>query len=209
MILSLDQMQALAAQCAPSVAAETLLSVAKVESGFDPLAIGVNGAPAIRVHASSRAEAGQKAAALIADGRSVDLGLAQINSRNLDWLGLTIDEAFDPCRNLAASARVLQDGYARGAHRGDGEQPALLAALSYYNTGHPNRGFRNGYVAKVTKAAATIVPALKPALNMAGPASPADREASQQPTWAVFGGEVTDVDFVIRIQSTATKGGQQ
>lgn len=208
MILSLDQMQALAAQCAPSVAAETLLSVAKVESGFDPLAIGVNGAPAIHVQASSRQEAVEKAAALVADGRSIDLGLAQINSRNLDWLGLTIDEAFDPCRNLAASARVLKDGYARGVRREAGEQPALLEALSYYNTGDPDRGFRNGYVAKVTTAAAAIVPALKSAASPALPASSQERDASRQPAWAVFGGEGADDGFVIRISSTPTNGGQ-
>jgi type IV secretion system protein VirB1 len=209
MILPIDQMQALAAECAPSVAAETLLSVVKVESGFDPLAIGVNGAPAIRVRANSREEAAGKAAALIADGRSVDLGLGQINSRNLDWLGITIAEAFDPCRNLAASARVLQDGYARGARRDDGEQPALLAALSYYNTGHPDRGLRNGYVAKVTKAAAAIVPALKPAANTAPPASLPGAETPQHPAWAVFGGEGADEGFVIRISTPSAKGGQQ
>lgn len=209
MILSFDQMQALAAQCAPTVAAETLLSVVKVESGFDPLAIGVNGGPAIRVQAKSRQEAAAKAAALVADGRSVDLGLAQINSRNLDWLGLTIESAFDPCRNLAASARVLQDGYARGARREDGEQPALLTALSYYNTGHPDRGFRNGYVAKVTAAAATIVPALKPTANAVPLAQPSESDTPRAPAWAVFRGEEPDEDFVIRVSTAPGKGGPE
>lgn len=208
MILSLDQMQDLAAQCAPAVAVETLLSVAKVESGFDPLAIGVNGKPAVRVRATNKADAISKASALIAQGRSVDLGVAQINSRNLAWLGLTVEAAFDPCRNLAASARVLQDGFGRSATRSDGEQPALLKALSYYNTGHPQRGFRNGYVAKVTKAAAAIVPALRPAsAKQSASAEPSATPA--QPPWDVFGQASPAASFVIQLSSAQSVGGQE
>jgi hypothetical protein len=44
-------------------------------------------------------------------GRSVDLGLMQVNSANLRPLGLTVADAFDPCRNMAAGARILQEGY--------------------------------------------------------------------------------------------------
>lgn len=208
MILSLDQMQALAARCAPTVAVETLLSVAKVESGFNPLAIGVNGQPAITVRAANRREAVEEASELIAAGRSVDLGLGQINSRNLDWLGLSVEAAFDPCLNLAASARVLAGGYARGAGRRRGEQPALLTALSYYNTGNPDRGFRNGYVARVTNAAAQIVPALKLAAEVEAEAPVSVPAAQEQPSWSVFGGE-RPAAFVIRISSTSPEGGQQ
>jgi type IV secretion system protein VirB1 len=204
MILSLDQMQDLAAQCAPAVAAETLLSVAKVESGFNPLAVGVNGAPRIRVRAANKADAIAKASALIAQGRSVDLGVSQINSRNLTWLGLTVEAAFDPCRNLAASARVLQDGYARSAAKRVGEQPALLTALSYYNTGHPQRGLRNGYVAKVAKAAAQVVPALR--VEAEASAVEPLAAAPPPPRWDVFGAAPEPTSFVIRI---ASQGGQE
>ena len=38
----------LAGHCAPTVAAETLVSVVRVESAFDPLVIGVNGSAARR-----------------------------------------------------------------------------------------------------------------------------------------------------------------
>jgi len=209
MILSIPDMHELAARCAPSVAAETLLAVAKVESGFNPLAIGVNGRPAVQVRASDKADAVAKAATLIAQGRNVDLGLAQINSRNLAWLGLTVEAAFDPCRNLAASARVLQDGYGRGASKGAGEQPALLAALSYYNTGHPERGIRNGYVAKVTKAAATIVPALRPAQLANLAEAPAAEAEVEHPAWDVFGRARPPATFVIQISSAQSAGGQE
>lgn len=38
---------------------------------------------------------------------SVDVGLAQVNSSNFGWLGLTMQTATDPCLNLSAGARVL------------------------------------------------------------------------------------------------------
>lgn len=202
-MLPLPQVLALAAQCAPAVAPETLLSVVQVESGFNTLAIGVNGAPRVTVSAATASEAAEKASVLIAAGRSVDLGLAQINSKNLAWLGLSVDAAFDPCRNLAAAARVLQAGYRPTEEIG--EQPALLRALSRYNTGDDQRGFRNGYVTRVTKAAAQIVPALRAAtpsetttLDEALVPTPPPR-----PSWDVFGDAGPSGGFLIRTSQTA------
>lgn len=150
MPLSPELVLALAAQCAPGVAPPTLLAIARAESSLDPLAIGVNGPKAPRGRADSVAEAVSVASSLMKAGRDIDLGLTQINVRNLPRLGLSLAAAFDPCRNLAAGARVLQDGYARGAARHGPGQSALRVALSYYNTGHDERGFANGYVARVT-----------------------------------------------------------
>ena len=42
---------------------------------------------------------------------TVDAGLSQVNSSNFAWLGLTLQTAMDPCRNLAAGARVLLAKY--------------------------------------------------------------------------------------------------
>jgi len=153
MPLSPELVLALAAQCAPGVAPPTLLAIARAESALDPLAIGVNGPKAPRGRATSTAEAVSVASSLLKAGRDLDLGLTQINVRNLPRLGLSLEAAFDPCRSLAAGARVLQDGYARGAARHGPGQPALRVALSYYNTGHAERGFANGYVARVTAQA--------------------------------------------------------
>ncbi len=144
---------ALAAACAPQVAPQTLLAVAQVESGLDPLAIGVNGPGGRAPRPRTRWEAIVQATGLIAAGGNIDLGLAQINSRNLGWLGLSLADAFDPCRSLAASAQVLANGYRRAAPPAGREQAGLRIALSYYNTGHPTRGVANGYVARVTAAA--------------------------------------------------------
>ena len=207
MTMPLATALALATQCAPSVAPETLLSVVHVESRFNPLAIGVNGTPRVAVTATSKADAIARATALIRAGRSVDLGLAQINSKNLGWLNLSVENAFDPCANLTAAARVLQDGYGRSNAAGVGEQAALQAALSRYNTGDPRRGFANGYVGKVTRAFAQIVPAIR-----AAPSAPrrpnlepevVATDAPRPPPWDVFGQVGAGSGFVIRITRPA------
>jgi type IV secretion system protein VirB1 len=190
MVLTLPQLLTLAAQCAPAVAPATLLSVAKVESGFKPFAIGVNRPRVARLMATSKAEAIATAERLIAQGGDVDLGLAQINSKNLARLGLSLADAFDPCRNLAASARLIAADYERAAPKPGTEQAALRTALSLYNTGDSQRGFRNGYVARVTVAAGRLVPALK----TSSPASAiAPRPIAAAPAWDVFAAAPTPI----------------
>ena len=75
MVMSLIAATALAVQCAPWVAPQTLLAVVRVESGFDPLAIGVNGAQRTQLHPGTAEEATATAERLINQGLSVDLGL--------------------------------------------------------------------------------------------------------------------------------------
>jgi type IV secretion system protein VirB1 len=191
----------LARQCAPAIAPETMLSIVKAESGFNPLALNVNGAAA-PPPPQDKSQAIRDATALIAQGRSVDLGLAQINSRNLGWLGLSIADAFDPCRNLAAAAKVLEAGYVSAA-RVAPQQTALRMAFSAYNTGDHARGFRNGYVARVESAAGKIIPAIGGAATVATDPRPIEVQAAldaaaenlQEPqapepeiaSWDVFG----------------------
>lgn len=85
---------ALAASCQSVVAPVTILRIATHESGLDP---GV-------VHRNT-------------DG-SLDLGLMQINSGNVAWLGLK--DPLDPCESIRAAA-------------------ALLASYSRYNSGSPTK----------------------------------------------------------------------
>ncbi|MBL8552864.1 MAG: lytic transglycosylase domain-containing protein [Phenylobacterium sp.] len=210
MALTLAAALFLAAQCAPTVAPETLLSVVQVESRFEPLAIGVNGSPRVTLAPATVDEAVAKAGELIAAGRSIDLGLAQINSKNLSWLGLSLREVFEPCVNLKAAARVLQDGYGRSDPGRVGEQAALRTTLSYYNTGHPRRGVSNGYVGKVEAAAGRIVPALGG--GSSGAPAPFDPVAvAEQPSaaWDVFGDvQRTHGSFVTTV-AIASSGGPQ
>ena len=209
--LSLAAALALAAQCAPSIAPETLLSVVQVESRFEPLAIGVNGAPRVAVSPASVPEAVASAERLIAAGRSVDLGLAQINSRNLGWLGLSLADVFEPCTNLKAAARILQEGYARGEAGRVGQRAALRTALSLYNTGHPLRGLNNGYVAKVTTAAVRLVPAIasspSSAISVVSPTAETPPVAAAR-AWDVFG-EVRGVGSFVTTVAIAASGEPQ
>ena len=147
MAYSATALLALASQCAPSVAPETVLAIIQTESSGEQFALNVNGGrqPARQ---SNAADAAVTARRYVAAGYSVDLGLGQINSRNMRWLGLTRDTVFDPCTNVAALARVLTTNY-NSVKAGRDPQTALRVALSMYNTGSQTRGFRNGYVAKV------------------------------------------------------------
>jgi type IV secretion system protein VirB1 len=194
MPLSPDLVLVLAAQCAPGVAPPTLLAVARAESALNPFAIGVNGPKGPRAIARSAAEAVARARSLLAAGHNLDLGLAQINVRNLPRLGLSLEAAFDPCRNLAAGAEVLREGYARGAARYGPGQTALRVALSYYNTGHAERGFANGYVARVTRQASRAPEPIgsAPLPSVAAAPTPAPTDA-----FGRAGGERLTATFVL------------
>ncbi len=179
----------LAAACGPTVHVETLASIAHAESSFDPLAIHDN-VTGETYRPNTLAQAVQLAGDFISiKRRSVDLGLMQINSANLPRLGLSIADSFDPCKNISAGARVLVGGYQMPASGLD-PQPALLRALSRYNTGKPDRGFTNGYVRRVQYAAGQIVPAIRLAGSTApieeGEALPPPVPPPPPPSWDVY-----------------------
>lgn len=163
---------ALAQECAPQVAHETMAALVRTETAFRPWSIGLNGGARLERQPGNKAEAVTTAQWLIAQGYSVDMGLAQINSANLAKLGLSVEDVFDPCKNLAAAAKILHGNYQAARRRGQDEQAALQAALSAYNTGSPTRGFANGYIQKVmdsAKGASTPKVAQQPQQAQAGP----------------------------------------
>ncbi|SCX35841.1 lytic transglycosylase domain-containing protein [Agrobacterium rosae] len=188
MILPLTIFTQLATSCAPTVHVETLAAIARTESAFHTGAINDN-TDRRRYLPRSREEAIALATDLVTVKRhSVDLGLMQVNSANLPSLGLTVADAFDPCKNIAGGARVLVAAY-RTPAAGQDTQPALLQALSRYNTGHHAKGFSNGYVAKIQASAEQIVPAIR--VDRTPSSGQAEREASvapaPPPSWDVFG----------------------
>ena len=157
--------------CAPNVAPQTIQQIVSVESKGNPLAINVNGLKddqgrTIKVTAKDATEAAKLAQAYIAKGYSVDLGLMQVNSRNLPKLGYRVEDMFEPCKNIAAGGRVLTAFYAGARKQYSDEQTALRAALSAYNTGNFVNGYLNGYLAMYGIGSAKgIAPARVPALN--------------------------------------------
>lgn len=144
---------ALSQQCAPGVSQQTMAAIVKTESGFRPLAIGINGGAKLVRQPGNKSEAVVTANWLIASGYNIDMGLGQVNSANLSRFGLSVENAFDPCLNLSASAAILTASYKLARSKGHAEQPALYAALSAYNTGSLSRGISNGYVQKVVNNA--------------------------------------------------------
>ncbi len=149
--MNADALVMLVLACAPLVAPETAVKLVMTESGGNPWAIGVNGPYVVRPQPTTQSQAIGTARTLLRmpGVRSIDVGLAMINSSNFDRLGLTLEQAFDPCVNLGAMQAHLHESFTRAASEHGPCQAALQQALSEYNTGHRTRGIANGYVKKV------------------------------------------------------------
>ena len=141
---------ALADQCASFVAPHTLEAIVKTESNFDPLKIGINGGAKLERQPANVGEAVVTAQWLLANGYNIDLGLGQVNSSNLNRVGLSVTDAFDPCKNLKAAGTIFKNSF-QSAMQQYPEDQALPLALSAYNTGNFVQGFSNGYVGKVLR----------------------------------------------------------
>lgn len=177
----------LAQQCAPHVSPVTMAAIVRTESGFNPYAIGVVHGRLVRQPAN-RAEAVATAHALAAGGWNFSVGLAQINRANWPGYGLSELSAFDPCRNLAAGAAILQGCFELARRsRKDSQtdaQSALRASLSCYESGKFSAGYRTGYVQRVVNnalhavspSAPVIVPSIAPI-----PVVPVDTDMSAGP----------------------------
>lgn len=187
-----EQLQDLVNTCAPDVHPNTMFKILGHESGFNPYIIGVNerDKPRQVFRLSSQTEAAQKADELIAQGKSIDMGLGQIWSGNLARLKLSTRDVFDPCKNIATAAKILLEAYERAEAQGYTGTEAMDQALSLYNTGKFNNGIRNGYVQRV-RGQRYRVPALDgDAAQAAEPPAAAVAVQAQPmappPAWDVF-----------------------
>jgi type IV secretion system protein VirB1 len=152
-----------------------VIATLQVESDHDPLAINVNcpgGAKACPGSGARRSAtkdtAITTAKALLGEGRSIDLGLMQINSANLAAHGLSVETAFDACANLKAGTEHLADDY----------RAAWRAAHSLYNTGSLTAGIANGYVQKIEAAHQVL---MRSTSKVASP-TPTETPTPQQPS---------------------------
>lgn len=188
-------LMALILACAPLVHPQTMAHIVEAESGGNRWAIHVNGdAGSITGLEGKKAIATAKK--YIESGTTVDVGLAQINSANFDWLGLTVKEAFDPCKNLHAAQTILVSNYERAKEMAYSTEGALDMALSMYNTGDPQDGQKNGYVRRVRTANPDYkVPALSAKLRAKAPspvkvrvkARTQKQRETHHPSWDIFG----------------------
>ncbi|WP_416270391.1 lytic transglycosylase domain-containing protein (plasmid) [Burkholderia cepacia] len=153
----------IAQRCAPQIDPTTMAAIVRTESGFNPYAIGVVHGR-LRRQPLSAAEAVATARALKETGWNFSVGLAQVNRENWPAYGMTPENAFEPCRNLAAGAAILHSCFSAAAkasefrvltdHQSD-VQAALRAGLSCYASGNFSTGYRTGYVQHVVENAAT------------------------------------------------------
>jgi hypothetical protein len=125
-----------------AVPAEVMHHIVHVESGYNPFAIGVVGGQLVR-QPQSLDEAIATAQMLEIKGYNYSLGVSQVNRSNLAKYGLdTYAKAFNPCLNLSAGSRILNECYYSSG--GDWGK-----AFSCYYSGDFVTGFRQGYVQKV------------------------------------------------------------
>lgn len=102
----------LAAQCTNAVHSNTLQAVARVESGFNPYAIGVVKGRLQR-QPRTLAEAVATAKSLHEQGKNFSMGLMQVNRYNLAAYGLNYETVFEPCKNINAGAKILKSCFDR------------------------------------------------------------------------------------------------
>jgi type IV secretion system protein VirB1 len=124
-----------------AVPREVMHHVVRVESSYNPYAIGVVGGRLVR-QPRNLPEALSTARMLEQRGYNFSLGLAQVNRYNLAKYGLdSYEKAFQPCANLQVGSRILAECYQRSRDWGK--------SFSCYYSGDFKTGYRHGYVQKV------------------------------------------------------------
>ncbi|BBJ98607.1 lytic transglycosylase domain-containing protein [Xanthomonas campestris pv. campestris] len=140
--------------CSIGVHPQTVQAIIKHESGGNPYAINNQ----VRSFYPTRFDDAQRIAVeQVRAGRSTDIGLMQINSQHLTKFGVSPVDLLDPCTNIRIGTTILARNYAQTWAKYRAEKPALLGALSMYNTGNESRGLSNGYVSWVSQAAGVAV----------------------------------------------------
>ena len=146
---------ALLQRCAPEVAPVTMAAVVQTESSGWPWIIDVNGLPDGSMRFSNKQAAITAATRYIRMGYRVDMGIAQVDSENLSWLGLSVRQVFNPCANLQAAQRILVGAYHQAGASG---AKSLYGAFQAYNSGNTSG---DGHYAKVVYHQAGVeVPAI-------------------------------------------------
>lgn len=137
------------AQCAPKVPKDVLKKILRHESGGQALAVGLNSdLLQLKKQPKNQQQAERLIRILDAAGLSYDVGVGQVNSRNLSRWGVDPVAALDVCHNLELAQRVYVDCASR--------YNSVSEILSCYNTNDPLKGVKNGYVSKVLKGKGSV-----------------------------------------------------
>lgn len=146
-------------KCAPTVASSTMRALIAVESKGNHLALNINHGYKLKYQPQSLVQAKAWLKYLLKHRYNVDIGLAQVNSRNAYKYAYKPEDMLDPCKNLKVASQILSANYYKAVTRNFGNKPlALLQAISAYNTGSYTGGFGNGYVQKVLNSSESYAP---------------------------------------------------
>lgn len=131
-----------------NVETSIIQAIMKVESNYNDLVVNVNKVGSFK--AKTKDEAKSIIQDYMAKGYSVDIGLMQFNSNNLQYPAFShysFDDLLDSCKNIKAGSDIFYLAY-ESTDKNLNHQERIQQALSIYNTGNKEFGFKNGYVAK-------------------------------------------------------------
>jgi len=139
--------------CSIKVAQNTMKAIIKTESNGNYLAIGLNTKKHQHIKPSDLNSAIVMVNFLEKNNYNFDIGLTQVNIKNVHKLGYMAKDMLNPCLNVYIGGEILHNYYIKALNNSTNETEALYKALSAYNTGNFSAGIANGYVAKVIKNA--------------------------------------------------------
>lgn len=142
-------MAALLDQCAPQISPVLMQALVRTESAWQPFAIGMDKAQGTVKQPATLAAAIATAKELAAAGRKFSVGLAQIHVSNVALYGMTWEQAFDACQNLAVGQKILWNFYHRASASGYSGVAAIWAALRGYNSGSVDRTVSDEYANRI------------------------------------------------------------
>lgn len=143
MILSAAVTLALMNQCQNVVDTSVLMSIANLESSRDEFAVGIVGLTST-FKPKDKAEAIQYIKELDKSGANYSVGLMQVNKHNFSQYGLTLDTAFDHCKNIEAGAKIFNECFQRAKVRSPNKSndDLLNDSASCYYSGNFTRGYK-------------------------------------------------------------------
>src|SRR5215475_2899053 len=151
--------------CLPTAPLSTLRAVVQVESGGNPNAMQIDfpkgllkrwrlseGTLRLKRQPINEREALDWLAYFQSYDIFVDLGLMQVSTAEAKRRGISPESLLEPCTNLRVGWQILEDAYQIEKKTYGPGQEALQHAISRYNTGDPQQGITNGYLARVFAA---------------------------------------------------------
>ena len=161
--MDLSAFMALAERCAPGVDTQALIPIVRAASGFESLALTIEGRKPIKILATSKDEAIALAMQAKVAGNNAQLGIAGLTFEDLDKADISVSEAFDACPSLRVAARMHGEA-GRGAEDG---------GVSH-GTGRAKRSVDGGFNPHVDRSAPQTP-------------RPVEQEQPLQESWDVFG----------------------